>query len=55
MKLNSDKNPKEFLILLLSAGIKVFGNKNNLTNDEIINDAEDFINKIEQKFGKIEE
>ena len=52
MALNPDETPREFLIVLIAAGLKVFGNK-PLSIPEHFDVAEKFVAEAEARYGKI--
>jgi hypothetical protein len=52
MPLDPEDKPREFLIILLSVGLKVFANK-PWSDDQICENAERFVSLLEQKYGKL--
>lgn len=52
MPLDPDKKPREFLVILLAAGLRVFGNK-PWSDAEHFQAAEKFVAEAEQRYGKL--
>jgi hypothetical protein len=52
MPLNPDEKPKEFLIIILAVGLKVFGNK-PWSDEQHFEAAEKFIAEAEKRYGKL--
>ncbi len=52
MPMDMDTNPREFLIIVLAIGIKIFGNK-PWSSAEHFQEAEKFIGEAESKYGRL--
>ncbi len=52
MPMDPDTNPREFLIIALAVGIKIFGNK-PWSSAEHFQEAERFISEAESRYGKL--
>ena len=52
MPLNPEEKPREFLIILVATGLKIFGNK-PWSNEEHFQAAEQFVAVAEQRYGKL--
>lgn len=53
MPFNPDEKPKQFLTMLVAAGLKIFGNK-PWSNEQYFNAAEDFVKEMESRYGKLD-
>lgn len=52
MPLDPDKKPREFLIIILAVGMKIFGNR-PWSAAEHLDAAENFIDQVEKRYGKL--
>jgi hypothetical protein len=52
MALNPDENPKEFLIIIVATGLRIFGNK-PWSVEEHFEVAERFVEEAEKRYGKL--
>jgi hypothetical protein len=52
MALDPENKPKEFLVILVATGIKIFGNK-PWSDTDIFTAAEKFVAEAEQRYGKL--
>lgn len=52
MPLDPDKNPKDFIVLIIAVGLKVFANK-PWSDKEHFEAAERFVEEAEKRYGKL--
>lgn len=52
MALDSEKRPRDILVLALAVGLKIWGNKPWSAKD-YFDEAETFVKEAENRFGKI--
>jgi hypothetical protein len=51
MALNPEEKPKEFLIILVATGLRIFGSPNS--DEGYFVQAEKFVNEAEKRYGKL--
>lgn len=52
MPLDPENKPREFLVVIVAAGLRVFGNK-PWSDAEYFKAAESFVAEAEQRYGKL--
>lgn len=52
MPLDPEKKPRDFLIVLMSAALRIFSDK-PWSTEQYFDAAEKFINEAEQRYGKL--
>jgi hypothetical protein len=52
MPLNPEEKPREFLIILVATGLRIFGNK-AWSDSEHFDAAEKFVAEAEKRYGKL--
>lgn len=53
MALNPEEKPREFLILVVATGLKIFANK-PWSNKEYFDAAESFVQEAERRYGRLD-
>jgi hypothetical protein len=52
MPLDPEEKPREFLIIILAVGLKIFGNK-QWNKEDYFTEAQNFIDEAERRFGNL--